>query len=537
MFSLNLRTIALALFSLFAAASTSQAVDIITPEQFGAVGDGVTDDTVALQAMFASNPASVYLTRTYLFSSQLSTGAGNIFGGGTLKVSASYTPPTGPQPVLLDTAVSFTWSDFSINGSAYTGNTATTAIIGYGATRSLGNAVISNVGVSNVTHDCVRFSGTANSIQILNPRIANCGLMGIDLSTNVSKPNVQIQGGFIEETGSNAVFFLDTLGGGVDRVHMDRSLAPPILYAGLGGVQTGGFVALHPTDSNLIISNNIMNDNRAAVSDCIILSEVAGVSFQATAITGNIINNCGGFAIDGASNFTITGNNINLNAVHGINLDQDLGGNISHVVVVGNKITNIKGVCIAVGTFLSTDVFQDITINDNSCNDDRGAGSLTTYCYEIDVHTTSYVDPLNMLNNSCRGFVFGAINYPGTSAQPIIKGIAQTANASITWAGGTPSGVVATVTSYLGSDTLNFTYNITMTAANGANGFSISLPSGRTASGWCTASGREVGVLGNTLMATVAVSTAIGQVFNYNNGAPVVANGHYVITGTCPVNL
>lgn len=56
----------------------------VTPEMYGAVGDGTTDDTTALAAMFASGVGEYYLTGTYAITAAVNA-SGHIYGTGTIK--------------------------------------------------------------------------------------------------------------------------------------------------------------------------------------------------------------------------------------------------------------------------------------------------------------------------------------------------------------------------------------------------------------------------------------------------------------------
>lgn len=62
----------------------------ITPEDFGAVGDGATDDTAALAAMFATGKPWYIPAKTYIISSTLTISADGHSSGGKLKTAPSF---------------------------------------------------------------------------------------------------------------------------------------------------------------------------------------------------------------------------------------------------------------------------------------------------------------------------------------------------------------------------------------------------------------------------------------------------------------
>ena len=63
----------------------------VTPEMFGAVGDGINDDTAAIRSALSSDSSNVFLSKVYAIRSDISTNGKNIFGGGTLKLEANIT--------------------------------------------------------------------------------------------------------------------------------------------------------------------------------------------------------------------------------------------------------------------------------------------------------------------------------------------------------------------------------------------------------------------------------------------------------------
>ena len=113
----------------------SKLNDIASVKDFGAVGDGVTDDTEAIQAAINSGSASLYIPHgTYLFSSLTMPTTTNfiLYGEGTSSILKQ--TGTGIKwPVIGSAAnlyASQTIKDISFNGTSGTGNTLDTSYVG-----------------------------------------------------------------------------------------------------------------------------------------------------------------------------------------------------------------------------------------------------------------------------------------------------------------------------------------------------------------------------------------------------------------------
>lgn len=95
-------------------------LNIATPEQFGAVGDGIADDTVAVKAAFATGK-NVYLTKTYGITRQIATtkAGQNVFGSNRklsgLKLIAGWNV-TGGNSVIRMVHNDCCFSDFTVDG-------------------------------------------------------------------------------------------------------------------------------------------------------------------------------------------------------------------------------------------------------------------------------------------------------------------------------------------------------------------------------------------------------------------------------------
>lgn len=111
-----------------AALNASIDLEVVVPEQFGAIGDGTTDDGAALVAMFETYatanggacihiPAGkIYATST-AFEVQSNT---HVFGGGTIKCTANTPGGRGAIVLMVDGVHDIIWDGPTIDGNGTT---------------------------------------------------------------------------------------------------------------------------------------------------------------------------------------------------------------------------------------------------------------------------------------------------------------------------------------------------------------------------------------------------------------------------------
>ena len=138
----------------------SKLRDVVSVKDFGAVGDGVADDTAAIQAAFDSGKKEIYIPQgTYRITSTLA-----LTGNGYRIVQA-----TTLSTVLLKdfsgttiawNAGEVTWENCCINGQGtiYTGSTQVGILVGTGGGFS---SELINPRITNIGSACVRFDQDA----------------------------------------------------------------------------------------------------------------------------------------------------------------------------------------------------------------------------------------------------------------------------------------------------------------------------------------------------------------------------------------
>jgi parallel beta-helix repeat protein len=354
-------------------------------EIFGAVGDGITDDTVAIQAALDASAGNyLYLpTGSYKISANLNVNVNGItfYGPGTLVATSTI---TGGMVLCLN-GDNINIRDISIDGGLVpTG----TWVRGIGASGSCNNVLIENVRVFDTSFSGIDFTDNEDvydhtRVKIINCNISNSGWVGI----NVCGVNdLEVSGNTISRTGYDAVAVWRSANARIRNNKISKATAPDIIYDGAGsylGVEKGGFIYIEPHDSECIISGNNCEDNINAGWDGIIIGEAVSHEFSNISISHNVLKNCGGYGIDTTSNCSTVGNVVTGAVGAGIFCGNDLGGTIRNVVIANNVLHNIGIDADAYGILISSNnaqanVFSNISIHGNVVSDDR-ATKFTEY--------------------------------------------------------------------------------------------------------------------------------------------------------------
>lgn len=373
----------------------SRLRDFVSVKDFGAVGDGVTDDTAAIQAALSTSARNIVFPAgaTYL-----------IDGGLTSSVSDRTISADGATIKLKDNASSL--SMLSCSGAR------TTVVGGYwDGNRANGNSE-PVPGVAIFASFAVLFTGdssTARGLFIsgcagMGVKFANCndvlienctikdsilyGIYGEAVAANVARPRAVGNTIDTSQGGNYGQGILFTSGGGFTLTEYEVSGNTVV------GPQSGSLsdqaINIGVRGSNGIVSNNITKYGAMGFSE----------GGDNCVVSGNLFTNLQGTVSIGieptGSNFTITGNTIS-GAVSGIlasnSVDYDFG------CIDGNNITVASGGTGIRLQIASTFTGRNISITSNVINAPSG-----TY----GIQCTRDVQGISISNN--------IINGPGTGS-------------------------------------------------------------------------------------------------------------------------
>jgi parallel beta-helix repeat protein len=177
--------------------------DTVSVKDFGAVGDGVANDTAAIQAALSSGATSVHITAgTYLVTGLTVAASCTIYGSGILKKGTA-----SATPLLNITANNVTVDGVEFQGASLNATPAT-YVSGDTAILCAGSSSVSprnGITVRNVTingfADFGMFIRYAQNVMVTNNRVSYCGYAGI---TFLSVIRGIINGNTIQEINASA---------------------------------------------------------------------------------------------------------------------------------------------------------------------------------------------------------------------------------------------------------------------------------------------------------------------------------------------
>lgn len=337
-------------------------------KDYGAKGDGTTDDTTAIQA--AINAAA---------------GREVVFPGGTYKTSAALILKSGVHLRGQGKAQIIGSADHDIINDAdvpVVGGSVRDLYLEVAASSTAGNG-IELLAASGVTvrgcevvaaWDAILFLTGSTNCQVVGNVIRNARHQGINV---VSSTRIKVQGNLIDTVGTVNLHHGVYISAGSDIDVSGNTIKGAAGYA-IHAYSVSG------TPARFVIANNNCYDNGNGPSGSCGGIYVGGeAQYSDVAITGNVIVDAGSGMGIGATNvkrLTITGNIVRLTGSHGISLES-VGGLAIGFTVTGNDVsaynqnnTGASGMRVAI----SGTIFGGVVIG-NQFREPAGSGPAAIY--------------------------------------------------------------------------------------------------------------------------------------------------------------
>lgn len=335
----------------------SRLRDFVSVKDFGAVGDGVTDDTVAVQAaltaVVASGDRLFFPPGTYLSGTLTVTGGFDAFGPATIKLKNA----TNDNLIVnTGSAVDIKLVDLVFDGNQ-ANQTAYEAVLNFASVNSLRMVDCEVKNISGVGVDC-------------NPMLGYTAMERCRFDGNKEHSGV---------LNDNAIF-VSIRGDGTDKEQVVsvtncvfNGTIPSIAGRGAGGLIVTNLSSAPDNESGpkcTITGNSFFNCGQDAAANrvaAIALYRVAPFSF----VSENRIFDCDEKAIDiqGCEAPIITSNFIDNTTSNGIDVTtRDLTYETERTVIANNVLRNIGGAAIRCQGFqpsVATATAKDVVVSGN----------------------------------------------------------------------------------------------------------------------------------------------------------------------------
>ena len=359
------------------------SIDVVTPEDFGAVGDGSADDTAAVASAIAAGPV-VYLAKSYRVQNTINvTASVTILGPGSLVA-------TGVNPVLHLTADDITISGvtfiegnqviFVDNVSGLRVESCTFNECGYMViVRSgsyLRDAMIKNNTIINGVHDFVNLNSVTE-------QCSDIRIIGNDYRGSDSYPSTQTENRFVSTTNVKNIVIADNHAQYVNGdaiIHAEGACNGMIILGNTFGDWLGyGAVWCSTTsDSDIsVIGNEFIMSSLAAAGVITIGSNglrnitalVSNNKFtnsrvvtiaKTALISGNMFNDS---YIDVCGNETVMNNSFDCSDNSIVAIKNTIS--VTACVIKGNTVKNTNADSIYIKRNNPGDLAQKVTINGN----------------------------------------------------------------------------------------------------------------------------------------------------------------------------
>jgi len=338
---------------------------------FGATGDGVTNDTAAIQAAVNSGADEVYFPEgVYVVASVNITSKIRLFGSGVLKK----TSVTGTSMLNIDS------SNIEIDGLTFNGASVSTLIP-----------------TANTADNAIYVSGTSTPLQYTNIKIQNCtinGVAGFGIRIDYAS-NVWILNNNISYCGYAGVTLLSVIHGIVDgnRISNINSSAGATNWYGISITRDSTQTTANSSrPTNCVITNNVVSN----------VAQWTGIDIHAAfkcVVDGNQVYFCknGMYAQYDSSTDTYKQPSENIvfsnNIVEGNAAAVDSGLGIAslglagmpnlNITIIGNQVINGGGYASTYGALYVDETKNCIVSNNISKNSWRSGFSIAGVCDNV----------------------------------------------------------------------------------------------------------------------------------------------------------
>jgi parallel beta-helix repeat protein len=356
-------------------------------EQFGALGDGATDDATALQAALtaaaaAGSPVHFTAGKTYLSSTSLTVATGQrIYGNGAALKAKNSAAITGAM--IRGTSVSSIHIE-SLEVNANADNTG--ANYGIWLTGGTGHRIL-----NNYVHDTAQAGiciEEATRFAVQNNRLLTCGRAltvsggsatdnhGIMLFCTGSNPltSGHVSGNQIVSAYRKGITTYAQSTGAVSRVQI---VGNDISLCGVTPTSGGGiYVASGPAGAaqiDVTITGNTLSGNYV---------DIEASSITSGAVVGNSSSSAvfAGISITGSSELTVVGNKIEDAGVHGISATTNNASVTGSITLTTLTVTAVASGTLQIGQVLSG---TGITVGTTITAFVSGTGGTGTYTVSV----------------------------------------------------------------------------------------------------------------------------------------------------------
>lgn len=366
-----------------------------SPEDYGAVGDGVADDTAAILAAAAAAKNVVFGAKAYKVTSISITSGSVRFKGAGRGITRVVTSST-------------TANVFSFGGTAFDCSVEDMTIDA-SVTQTAGAGVAQTNGTGNIRVNNVRIQNTFNGVSQVNGSVAGVlSLSNVDISG--TKSDAVYVNGNSQLFAENLTTYGNLAGSGF------HCVAASGVYVSNATIQdSAGFgVSLTTTSTSAIFDAYFTNVEIDACADSgLVLDASAGGAIYNIQFVNSRAGYCGGdgAAINGAQNVTLSASSFYKNTREGIDAINLTDSIITGCQVLGNSASGAgyQGINIKGGS--------GITVTDNRVGPYHATGN--NQAFGVAVQST-FSGAATIKDNDLRGNVSGGIANASTSTTVII---------------------------------------------------------------------------------------------------------------------